>query len=127
MVKKQQQSKAKKLLIEYRPTMLRKTAFESLSEAGNKVFQACTEQILFTQRLVERLREDRLLGEKFYWIIYISYMTNRQPGSVDEILSDIAEKHERIPRRTYFRLRGRAIKILDKYLEETPKRMSAEH
>jgi len=66
--------------------------------------------------LVEALRNNKRIGEKLYWIVYTTYMTNRQPGDVDEILSDIAIKHEYIPRRTYFRLRSRAIEILDNHL-----------
>jgi len=54
----QKQSKAQMLLLEYRPAIWRKSAFESIPGAGNKVLQACTEQMSLTQELVEMLRNN---------------------------------------------------------------------
>jgi len=45
-------------------------------------------------------------------------MTEQEPGDVDEILSEISQKHGDISRRTYFRLKGRAIRMMDGYLNE---------
>jgi hypothetical protein len=45
-------------------------------------------------------------------------MTDRQPGDVVEILDELAQQYGRIPRSTYFRLRERAIKLLDVYRNE---------
>ena len=112
-----QQSKAQKLLLEYRPTVWRKSVLEAVPGTGHKALQACIEQMRLTQELVAVLRNDKLLGKKLYWIISATYMTERQLGSVDEILDHLAKNHEYIPRRTYFRLRGRAISILDSHLE----------
>jgi len=121
MATKQLQSKAQKLLLEYRPTKWRRLVLEAVPGTGHNALQACIEQIHLTKELVDVLRSDKLLGEKLYWIIYASYMTDREPGDVEEILSDIAKRHERIPRRTYFRLRERALKMLDNHLEEMSK------
>ena len=118
MVKEQSRSNAQKLLCEYRPTTWRKAALETAPETGRKALQACIEQLRFTQELVEALRSNKLLGEKLYQIIYASYMTINQPYDVEEILDDIAEKYEHIPRSTYFRLKERAIRMMDKYLKE---------
>ena len=117
MVEKQQ-SKAQKLLLEYRPTIWRKSALEAVPDTGQKALQACIERMNFTQELVSLLQNDKLLGKKMYQIISATYMTERHLGSVDEILDHLAKNHECIPRRTYFRLRGRAISILDNHLEE---------
>jgi hypothetical protein len=112
------QGNAEKLLREYRPALWRKSALESVSGTGRKTLQTCAEQIRFTQGIVDVLRSKKLLGEKFYWIIYTTYLTDRQPENVDEILSEIARKYKVIPRRTYFRLKNRAIKLIDECLSE---------
>ena len=116
MISDQFQSKAQKLLLEYRPNLWRKSVLETVPEVGGNALQACVNQIQLTQRLAEMLRNNHL-GEKLYWIIYASYMTVRQPCDVVEILAVIAEKHERIARSTYFRLKERAIRIMDEQLK----------
>ena len=118
MSKNHVQSKACMLLLEYRPAIWRKSALETVPGIGQESLQVCMEQMRFTQELAQTLRNNKLLGEKLYWIIYASYLTARQPGDVDEILSEIAMKHEHIPRSTYFRLRERAIKMMDDRLNE---------
>lgn len=75
MEKSQQQSKAQKLLLEYRSTIWRKTALETVLGTGHKALLACIEQIHFTQELTLSLRSNKLLGEKLYWIIYALYDT----------------------------------------------------
>ena len=106
------------LLLEYRPAIWRKSTLEAVPGAGQQALYACINKIQFTQELVEILRNNKLLGEKLYWIIYASFMTGRQPGNVDEILLNIAQKHGHIPRRTYFRLKNRAIRMMDDRLDE---------
>jgi len=87
MATKQLQSNAQALLLEYRPTKWRKSALEAVLGVGHKALHACVEQINLTKKLVELLRSDKLLGEKLYWIIYASYMTDREPGDIEEILA----------------------------------------
>ena len=116
MAEKPPHSKAQMLLLEYRPAIWRKAAHESISGTVNKVLQDCTEQIQLTNKLVEALQGNKLLGDKLYWIIYVSYMTKRQPNDVEEILTEIALKYRHIPRRTYFRLRRRAIRMMNDLL-----------
>jgi hypothetical protein len=82
------------------------------------ILRACAEQMHFTQALLDVLRNSSPVGEKLYWVIYITYMTDRQPGDVYEILGEIANSHEAISRRTYFRLKGLAIRMLDDHLRE---------
>ena len=118
MKKNQHASDAQKLLHEYRPAVWRKSLLEAVPGIGQKALDACMEQMRFTQELAQTLRSNRLLGEKLYWIIYASYLTDRQPIDVGEILDYIAQEHESIPRRTYFRLKVRAIQMLDDRLKE---------
>ena len=113
-----QRSNIKKLMIEYRTTLWRKSVHETVPHVSHNVAEACKEQMNLIKTLVEKLWERRLLGEKMYWIIYSTYMTEHQPGDVDDILNEIATQYQRIPRRTYFRLRKRALELLDKYVAE---------
>ena len=121
MAKEKAESKAQKLLQEYRPIAWRKSALEAVPGMSQDVLQACVTQMKLTQALVDILRKSIPMGEKLYWITYITYMTEQQPGGVYEILDLIAKNHEPIPRRTYFRLKNRAISILDSSLVEMAK------
>jgi hypothetical protein len=118
MKKNLQKNNAQKMLHEYRPLLWRKVALEAVPKTRCKELKACIEQMCLIQTLIDVVRSEKLLGEKLYWIIYVSYMTEKQPSDVDEILSVIAQKYKHIPRRTYFRLKGRAIKIMDNLLKE---------
>jgi len=109
---------ALKLLIEYRPTLWRKSALEAVSGSNNKPLAACVEQIRLTNELVETLKNEKRIGAKLYWVIFATFMTDKQPLDIDEILADIAAKYEHIPRRTYFRLKKRAVEMLGCYMEE---------
>ena len=115
---KKTDSQAYKLLLEYRITSWRKSALEAVPGMQSKALSACRKQINFTDNLVAALKGNKRFGDKLYWIIYITYMSNRQPCDVSEILSDVAQKCEHIPRRTYFWLRNRAIAIMDNRLAE---------
>jgi len=109
---------ALKLLTEYRPALWRKSALEAVSGSNNKPLVACMEQIRLTTGLVETLKNEKRIGVKLYWVIFATFMTDKQPLDIDEILADIAAKYEHIPRRTYFRLKKRAVEMLGCYMEE---------
>jgi len=121
MKKEQSLNNALKLLQEYRSALLRKTLLEAVPGMSDKDLDNCVEQVNLTQEIVQDLRNNRLLGEKLYWVIYASYLTERQPIDVDEILDYIAKEYERIPRRTFFRMRGRALQTLEARLTEKSK------
>ncbi|MCL2188678.1 MAG: hypothetical protein FWC16_04760 [Defluviitaleaceae bacterium] len=104
------------LLSGYRHAIWRKAALEAVPGVGQKALEPCIEQICLTHELVATLQTSKRVGEKLYWIIFASYLTDRQPCDVDEILSDIARLYQSIPRRTYFRLKARAIEIMDECL-----------
>ena len=118
MEKTQKQSGALKLLAEYRSVLWRKSALETVPGSKRKALSFCLEQISLTQELAEALKSDNRLGEKLYRIIHATFMTGKQPGNVDEILDGITGNYEHIPRRTYFRLKKRAIEIMDARLKE---------
>jgi len=124
-IKNESESTARKLMIEYRPILWRKVALEAVPGVAHNALQSCVEQISLTQKLADVLRNDELLGEKLYWIVHTSYLTENQPVDIVEILSNIAEKHGYIPRSSYFRLRERAIRMMDRHLEEMMRRKIA--
>ena len=109
---------ALKLLQEYRIITWRKSLLETAPSARPKALGAYERQINFTKELTEMLLNDKKLGKKLYWIIYSTYMTKRQPEGIEEILENISEKIGCIPRSSYFRLRGRALEILNNHLSE---------
>ncbi|MCL2620167.1 MAG: hypothetical protein FWD97_04445 [Defluviitaleaceae bacterium] len=109
---------ALELLQEYRIITLRKSLRETVSSSKPKALGAYERQINFTKELIEVLLNNKKLGKKLYWIIYLTYMTKRQPEGIEEILENISEKIGRIPRSSYFRLRKRALEILDNHLSE---------
>ena len=118
MAKPRQQSKALKLLNEYRPNLWRKFALEACPGVNDHSLSVCLEDIQFVEKLVETLKCNIRIGVKMFWILQSTFMTDKQPGDVEEILSDITVKYECIPRRTYFRLKKQAIDRLDDYLDK---------
>ena len=118
MTENKSNSEAQKLLLEYRPTVWRKAALETALGTECEAFISCKNQLSFTQGLIETLQSHKPMGEKLYWVIYFTYMTDKQPSDISEILSGIAEKCGDIPRSSYFRLRVRAITILDSHLSK---------
>jgi len=109
---------ALELLQEYRIITWRKSLLETAPSSKQKALGAYERQINFTKELTEVLFNDKKLGKKLYWVIYLTYMTKRQPEGIEEILENIPEKIGRIPRSSYFRLRGRALEILNNHLSE---------
>jgi len=117
MEKVRQTSGVQKLLSEYRPAVWRKSLLEAVPGIGKRALEVCTEQMRFTRELALTLRGNKLLGEKLYWIIYATYLSGRQPADVDEIMGYIAGKYKHVPRRTYFRLKRKAIQMLEACLD----------
>jgi len=114
----QERSYAQKLLSKYRNILWRKMTLESVSDIDTNAIKECKKKIHFVQELVRKLQNEKNLGNRLYWVIFVTYMTVNEPNNIDEILSIIEKEYEHIPRRTYFWLRGRAIEILDGYLTE---------
>ena len=62
---------------------------------------------------VEVLRKYHPKGEKYYWILYYTYLSPHQPENVTEILERLEEKFPiigRINRATYFRWKNEAFR-----------------
>lgn len=64
---------------------------------------------------VELMRRYHPQGEKFYWVIYYTYLSAYKPENVSEILDNLEPHFPKIPRinrATYFRWRNEALKAL---------------
>ena len=68
---------------------------------------------------VELMRNFHPQGERYYWVLYYSYMSARKAEYIDEIL-DLLEPHfpkiTRIHRATYFRWREQAFQAVSSIL-----------
>lgn len=68
---------------------------------------------------VELMRNFHPQGERYYWVLYYSYMSARKVENIDEIL-DLLEPHfpkiTRIHRATYFRWREQAFQAVSSIL-----------
>lgn len=68
---------------------------------------------------VELMRNFHPQGERYYWVLYYSYMSARKAENIDEIL-DLLEPHfpkiTRIHRATYFRWREQAFQAVSSIL-----------
>ena len=104
---------AHKLLMSYRHTMWMKSVLESTLSLENESRSGCSQAVRFTDDIVESLKEHGSLGEKMYRIIKATYMTSKQPECTEDILRDLAKNYKPISRRTYYRLRSQAIKLVN--------------
>jgi len=110
-------SNSLKLLLSYRILTWRKAVLEAVPEYGLTELYDCNKQLLLTRMLVNRLKKNKPRGKKLYWIIYTTYLSNQHLHNLNDVLTFISKKYENIPRSTYFRLRGQALKLLDNELE----------
>ena len=112
---------AQQLLLAYKPTTWLQAALKTVPGVSPQALQDCAEQISFTHQLVHSLRSNKRLGDKLYWVIFTTYMTDHRTESVNDILAHIAKIHTPIPRSTYFRLRNRAVSILNVNIDHIKK------
>ena len=81
---------------------------------------------------VELMRKYHPQGERYYWILYYTYMSAYQPNNITEIINKLEthlSQNVRINRSTYFRWRESALKAVEGILwgYEMESRMLLEH
>ena len=81
---------------------------------------------------VELMRKYHPQGERYYWILYYTYMSAYQPNNITEIINKLEphlSQNVRINRSTYFRWRESALKVVEGILwgYEVESRMLLEH
>lgn len=65
---------------------------------------------------VELMRKYHPQGERYYWILYYTYMSSHQPSNVNEIMNRLSAhlpENIQINRSTYFRWRESALKTVE--------------
>ena len=62
------------------------------------------------------LRERNKFGEIYYWVLYYTYLSPQQLGSVDEIIDNLTAYIPDLAKATYYRRRNEAIQQLGRLL-----------
>ena len=65
---------------------------------------------------IELLRDKHKNGETFYWVLYYTYLSPQEIGSVLDIIEAIRPHVKYISYRTYYRYRREAIEALSSVL-----------
>lgn len=65
---------------------------------------------------IELLRSKHKNGETFYWVLYYTYLSPQEVGSVLDIIEAIRPHVKYISYRTYYRYRREAIEALSSVL-----------
>lgn len=78
--------------------------------------QKSYEILRFLDAAVETMRAKHFRGEQYYWILYYTYLSSQELGSVDDIVELLRPHIKDISRRTYYRKRREAIDALSSLL-----------
>lgn len=65
---------------------------------------------------VNTLREKHKFGERFYWVLYYTYLSPRQPVNAEEIISQLPSPWNEISWKTYYRWKRDAVECLSTIL-----------
>ena len=93
--------------------------FFNLSEKIHEIYRKANKFLKLIDEAVELMRKFHPQGERYYWVLYYSYMSARKAENIEEIL-DHLEPHfpkiTRIHRATYFRWREQAFQAVSSIL-----------
>lgn len=65
---------------------------------------------------VKTMREKHKYGERYYWILYYTYLSPRQPANAEEIVAQLPGTMNEISWKTYYRWKRDAIECLSTIL-----------
>lgn len=88
----------------------------STLEHHTKCIERSHKMLKLTEQAVELLRTKHKNGEIYYWILYYTYLSPQEIGSVVEIIEMLRSHLKYISYRTYYRYRKEAIEILSSVL-----------
>ncbi len=74
------------------------------------------DMLRFLDAAIETMRTKHFRGEQYYWILYYTYLSSQEFGSVDDIVEVLRPHMKDISRRTYYRKRREAIEALSSLL-----------
>ena len=116
---------ARKLLEGYRKAKLKNLYLEMYDKKSvDRII--CAKQIAFTDGLLDILRKGAHKGEKLYWILYESYMSEPEPSNVDEILERIKNSWGYVAAFDLYRYRNKGFEFLNKLISAIPKNSTTE-
>lgn len=74
------------------------------------------DMLRFLDAAIETMRTKHFRGEQYYWVLYYTYLSSQEFGSVDDIVEVLRPHMRDISRRTYYRKRREAIEALSSLL-----------
>jgi len=101
---------------------MRKIALEGLDDVKvfNQELKDCAKYLHMVDTAVGKLRESkRKSDKKRYWVLYFTFLSQRRPASVTEIIENISDKFgiKTIPSRTYYRLKAQGVEVVGRILD----------
>ena len=111
-----------KILSRYQTVLMRKIALEGLDDmiVFNQELKECAKYLHMVDTAVGELRESkRKSDKKRYWVLYFTFLSQRRPASVTEIIENISDKLgvKNMPSRTYYRLKAQGIEAIGRILD----------
>jgi len=65
---------------------------------------------------VDIMRRKHKRGEKYYWLLYYSFLSEREPENTEEVINSLCEHFKDISWKTFFRKRKEAVDCLSSLL-----------
>lgn len=81
-----------------------------------RVMERNKKMLKIIESAVELLRTKKTDGELYYWILYYTYLSEKPPKRVEDIIKSISDKVEPISWKTYYIKRSKAIEVLSTIL-----------
>lgn len=85
-------------------------------EHYSKCIERSNKMLKLIDTSVELLRTKHKFGETYYWVLYYTYLSQQELGSVVEIIETLRPYLKYISYRTYYRYRREAIEALSSVL-----------
>ncbi|MCR4718978.1 MAG: hypothetical protein K5768_05045 [Firmicutes bacterium] len=81
-----------------------------------RVMERNRKMLKLIEAAVDLLRKKKADGELYYWILYYTYLSEKPPRRVEDIIDSINAKTEPISWKTYYNKRSKAIEVLSTIL-----------
>ena len=78
-------------------------------ERHARTISRSNEMLKLVNRAVEVLRTKHKYGEKYYWVLFYTFLSPQQYESADELVAQLKPHIHDISRPTYFRIRRKAV------------------
>lgn len=85
-------------------------------ESQARCIERSNKMVKLLNSSVDLLRKKHKHGETYYWVLYYTYLSPQELGSVEDIIETLREHIVSISSRTYYRLRKEAIDALSSVL-----------